>query len=351
LTGKATATNKMGSTAALRDLPSIASVYMRQLLYLGQRWGAEPSDLTSGVGLTRSQLERSEGRVSSRQMGRVAQRIVRHTGRTDVGMAFGMNFRPQDFGMLGHATMSCATLGEAMAVLYKYRNMLLQDVDRTIDMTPRWVVLTFKERYDLSATRQTFFESFLVLFYRFSVFLTARNLSDWQVSVDWPEPKYFSDYRTQLCEWQFDQAGIQLRFPRAYLELPLFMADETALHRALEGIDFEQTRRERLNVENVVGQVRALLRPGRQGFPDLKAVSGSLCVSERSLKRRLQEAGTHFQNLLDEARFQMAKNLIREGKLPLQQISNALGFAEPAAFTRAFRRWAGCSPSQYRKLP
>ncbi len=348
---KAMAMSKSGGGPALKDLPSIASVYMRQLLQLGQRWGAESSDLTNGVGLTRSQLERPEGRVSSRQMGRVAQRIVRHTGRPDVGMAFGMNFRPQDFGMLGHATMSCATLGEAMTVLYKYRNMLLQDVDRTIEMTPRWVILTFKERYDLSATRQTFFESFLVVFYRFSLFLTARNLSDWQVSVDWPEPKYFTDYRPQLCEWQFEQSAIQLRFPRAYLDLPLFMADEAVLHRALEGIDFEQTRRERLNAENVVSQVKALLRPGRQGFPDLKAVSGSLCVSERSLKRRLQEAGTHFQTLLDEARFQMAKNLIGEGKLPLQQISNALGFAEPAAFTRAFRRWAGCSPSQFRRLP
>jgi hypothetical protein len=47
-----------------------------------------------------------------------------------------------------------------MTVLYKYRNMLLQDVDRTIEMTPRWVILTFKERYDLSATRQTFLSLF-----------------------------------------------------------------------------------------------------------------------------------------------------------------------------------------------
>lgn len=334
---------------ALRDIPGLSAVYMRQLLELGERWGASRTALVHNVGLTLSQLERPEARVSSRQMGRVARRIMRTTGRLDVGMAFGMGFRPQDFGQLGHALMACPTLGDALTVTYRYRQMIVQDVDRTLDITPAWVTMTFQAHYDMEPTRQTFFESLLVVMYRFAVFLTARRLPEWQVLVDWEEPPYFRQYRDELAQWSFGQSAIQLRIPRAYMNLPLFMADEAALQRALEGVGFELSRRERLNNDNVVAQVRALLRPGRQGFPDLKAVAASLCISERSLNRRLGEAGTHFQALLDEARKSVALNLMLTRQWPLQQISNAVGFAEPAAFTRAFRRWTGMTPTQYRR--
>lgn len=344
------ALRRQADPPALRDIPSISGVYMRQLLAVGQRWGATPSELTHNLGLTRAQIERPEARVTPRQMGRVAQRIGRMTGRPDVGMAFGMAFRPQDFGLLGHALMSCATFGEAMAILYKFRNMVIQDFDRQIEITPAWVTLTFVPKYDLGATRQSFFESFLVVLYRFSVFLTARTLAEWQILVDWPEPPYFGAYRNDLSQWHFGHDAVQVRLPRAYMDLPLFMADEAALQRALEGVGFEQSRRERLSADNVVSQVRALLRPGRQGFPSVKAVAGSLCVSERSLKRRLQEAGTSFQALLDESRKTLALSMMLEKQWPLQQVSNVLGFAEPAAFTRAFRRWTGLTPSHYMRL-
>lgn len=336
-------------STALRDLPGISAVYMRQLLDIGERWGATRAALVHNVGLTHTQLERPDARVSSRQMGRVARRIMRQTGRADIGMAFGMAFRPQDFGQLGHALMACPTLGQALTVIYRYREMLVRDVDRSLEVTPAWVTMTFHARYDMEPTRQIFFEALLVVMYRFSVFLTARCLPEWQVNVDWEAPPYFSQYASELTGWSFGQPAVQLRMPRAYLNLPLFMADEAALQRALEGVHFELSRRERLNADNVVAQVKALLRPGRQGFPDFKAVAASLCVSERSLNRRLGQAGTHFQALLDESRKALALNMLLNRQWPLQQISNALGFAEPAAFTRAFRRWTGQTPTAVRR--
>lgn len=341
-----------GSTpeaAALRDIPGISAVYMRQLLDIGERWGSSRAALVHNVGLSYAQLERDDARVSSRQMGRVARRITRLTGRDDIGMAFGMAFRPQDFGQLGHALMASATLGDALLVMYRYRHMLVHDVDRTIDITPAWVTLNLHARYDMEPTRQSFFESLLVVLYRVAVFLTARRLPEWQVSVDWQQPPYFEQYSSDLSPWTFGQPGIALRLPRSYLDLPLFMADEAALQRALEGVDFEMSRRERLSTDNVVAQVRALLKPGRGGFPDLKTVAASLCVSERSLNRRLKLAGTHFQALLDEARKTLAINMLLVRRWPLQQISNALGFTEPAAFTRAFTRWTGMTPTRYKQ--
>ena len=78
-------------------------------------------------------------------------------------------------------------------------------------------------------------------------------------------------------------------------------------------------------------------------------VSRRFSVHRRTLNRRLKAAGTSFRTVLDELRFEVARQLVSDTELPLAQISAALNFSEPAAFTRAFARWSGgISPSFFR---
>jgi len=71
-------------------------------------------------------------------------------------------------------------------------------------------------------------------------------------------------------------------------------------------------------------------------------------VSERTLKRRLQAEEASFQNLVDQVRLERAGELLQQTAMNLSQIADALGYADAANFTRAFKRWTGQSPSQYR---
>ena len=70
-----------------------------------------------------------------------------------------------------------------------------------------------------------------------------------------------------------------------------------------------------------------------------------LCLSDRTLKRRLRLEGTSFQARLDEARRCRANDLMSAGRLNLGEIAHVLGYSDPAAFTRAFKRWTGGRPS------
>jgi AraC-like DNA-binding protein len=73
-------------------------------------------------------------------------------------------------------------------------------------------------------------------------------------------------------------------------------------------------------------------------------------MSNRTLQRRLAAHGVSFNELIDQIRFDMAKQLLEDKVISVTDISGELGYTDPASFTRAFRRWAGVSPRQHRKL-
>ena len=74
----------------------------------------------------------------------------------------------------------------------------------------------------------------------------------------------------------------------------------------------------------------------------------ALHLSQRTLQRRLQEEGTSYQQLLDDTRRDMAEQYLQQPGLTLLEVAYLLGFADPSNFFRAFRRWFGCTPNEYR---
>ena len=74
-----------------------------------------------------------------------------------------------------------------------------------------------------------------------------------------------------------------------------------------------------------------------------------LGISVRNLQRRLKALGTTYQNLLDEGRQALAMKVIREGDMPLYEVAYLVGYTEPSAFYKAFKRWTGSTPGDYRQ--
>ena len=98
-----------------------------------------------------------------------------------------------------------------------------------------------------------------------------------------------------------------------------------------------------------VDRVRQLIvaRPGY--FPDIDLVAEKLHMTSRTLRRRLTEEGSSFQQILAEVRYQLAREYLGTSNLPIEEISVLLGYSSPGNFTNAFKRWHGSSPRAYRK--
>ncbi|WP_293393842.1 AraC family transcriptional regulator [Nevskia sp.] len=105
---------------------------------------------------------------------------------------------------------------------------------------------------------------------------------------------------------------------------------------------------ERRQIEGVAGRVRQQLLGGLGLVSCLDEVARTLNLSSRSLRRRLEDEGTSFRDLVEDTRRQLAEQMLGTTDMKLDELAVHLGYADTASFTRAFRRWHGVSPGQYR---
>ncbi|MEZ5583710.1 MAG: helix-turn-helix transcriptional regulator [Candidatus Competibacteraceae bacterium] len=99
----------------------------------------------------------------------------------------------------------------------------------------------------------------------------------------------------------------------------------------------------------LVNEVHRLLRMSLEaGQCTVSSIAKRLCMHERTFNRRLQAEGTTFSHELDNMRYEVARQLLSESKMPLTRIATVLQYADTTAFIRAFKRWSGTSPGQWR---
>jgi AraC-like DNA-binding protein len=149
------------------------------------------------------------------------------------------------------------------------------------------------------------------------------------------------------CRIEFDAPEDSLLFAATWLERSIARADPGRL----EALAREALANERQDARSWVQRMRPLLRAGLAcGECSIAQVSTAAGIHRRTLERRLREEGTTFRELLDDVRHQVAIHLLEKTRLPMTEIADALGFADPAVFSRAFRRWQGVSPSAWRAV-
>ncbi|MHB2210739.1 AraC family transcriptional regulator [Methylobacterium sp. CM6257] len=145
---------------------------------------------------------------------------------------------------------------------------------------------------------------------------------------------------------RFDQEAAALVFPADLLEQPIAGADLTVRQSAEDHV----RQLEGDQASNFTDELRRYLRTQvtRQRC-HAERVACMRLLTRRTMSRRLKAQGTTFTRLADEAQFQVAKQLLADTSMSVTQISAVLNFSEPAAFTHAFRRWSGMTPSAWRR--
>ena len=155
-----------------------------------------------------------------------------------------------------------------------------------------------------------------------------------------PYDKFF---QAPIC-FNADQSAIE--FPRRWLACLIPNADPL-LHDHLEREANELHARQR---KSFVGELRRLLRKSLAIHQSsVKDIASQLGMHERTLNRRLREEGTNFSKELEDIRYEVARQLLANTTKQLSQIATALDYADQTAFCRAFKRWSGYSPAEWRR--
>jgi AraC-like DNA-binding protein len=163
-----------------------------------------------------------------------------------------------------------------------------------------------------------------------------------------PAPALASLSHALASPLRFNESEMRFVIPRAVFERPL-PAPDPGLFGYLER-HAEALQARVAASTSLAARVRELLAARlRDGEPDQSSIAQALAVTERTLQRRLQDEGTTFAALLDEVRRDLGRMYLSDPKLAIFEVAFLLGYSEPSAFNRAFRRWTGESPSEFRR--
>jgi AraC-like DNA-binding protein len=151
------------------------------------------------------------------------------------------------------------------------------------------------------------------------------------------------------CQVQFDAKENALQFDTADLEIPTVKADKHIQQYLVERMD-EEKRGISVRADTLLTDIRHLIKESLpSGIPSIIQVAEHQGVSARTLKRRLSEKGKTFRELVQHVQQEEALTLLKTSRQSISEIAFMTGFSEQSAFNRAFRRWTGQSPSDYRK--
>lgn len=261
---------------------------------------------------------------------------------------FSMPIRSGTFEFLCRSTITAPTLAEAIGRSIRFLRLLLPDLGVRLDSHPEQACLSIVENRPLVIGRVFAFEWLLRLLHGLFSWLVGRSIVLDSVAFPYPRPDHAEDYALiYTAHSTFDADRLTAVFSANLLDLPI-RRDEAALQSFLEGAPGKLTTLYRRDRE-IVLRVRNALRDALPVSSSLAEVARTLNLSPRTLHRRLQAEGSSFQAIKDALRRDLAINRLAKTRQALAAVAAELGFADSAAFYRAFVRWTGIAPAHYRR--
>ena len=324
----------------------------RKFAEAAARRGVAPETLCRAAGLDPACLQDADHDIPFTRLLELAECGARLTGDGAFGLHVGERTDAKTYGLLGYVTINRRTFGEALSSLIRYQRIRTKAVEFTLDVAGVEARLAYHYRAAGAAPRVRRQESEEMLS---TMMRVARGLTgvDWvprEVHFEHAEPPDTSEHaRIFRAPVRFGRPMTKLIFDVSVLELPLVGADP-ALGSLLERQAEELLAGSRHH-GGFAGRVREVISEGLPGGEArVDVVCRRLGVSPRTLQRKLREEGTTFQGLLEETQRALAEFYLRKPEVAIGEVSYLTGFSQPSAFHRAFRRWTGLTPQEFRRV-
>ncbi len=312
-----------------------------------ESYGIDPVPILKDIGIDPDDADDPNARFSYRMIDELWMRLVELSGDPCIGVKAANFWHPSHYGALGYAWLASGTLRTAMTRYQRYFRILtegawleLEDVDTGLKATLKYKAVSRKQ-----PTRTDSFFSYTVEMCRANAGASFNPVS---LSLMHPAPTSAGEFH-------------------AYFRCPIiFDADENSMIISKEDADrklpsgnphlarlSDQVMVEYLAIfdkADIISQTKAaIIDQLPSGGVTEVSVADALNISSRTLLRRLQDQETHFKSVLNEVRQELAIKYLKDNRQSLTEVSFLLGFSEVSAFSRAFKRWTGKSPSDYRK--
>jgi AraC-like DNA-binding protein len=324
-----------------------SAIWVKSIAEMLASEGLEVGSLFAAAGIDPAVLDAPGARLATEKISRLWELAVERSGNPAIGLAQRHVPRPASFGVVGYTMMSCADLRGAFERLIRYLLILSDALTMTMSEERAGYRVTFELFGGNRPVPRQRIEFILVTLIGFCRWISGRDVDPLSIEMPYPTPADAAPYRSAFhCLVSFGSPRNSVLFARADMTAPLptsnpLLADvhERFVGEYLRHFDHAQTSYRAREV---------IIRRLPDGEPRRDEVASELCMSERTLQRRLEEEATSFIQLLDGTRRELAEQYLGRLHLSLAQAAYLLGFADQSSFFRACKRWFDRSPGQYR---
>lgn len=312
------------------------------------RRGLDADAVLQQSGISPSLLDMPQARVSAANFAALWRRVAvvlddEFFGQDSRRMKCG------SFAMLCRAVVHCATLRQALERTLLFFRLQLDDIAGELSSAGDAATIALEVRAGTPRQRIFAHETLLILIHGVACWLVGRRIPITAAQFAYPEPAHSTEYRLMYStDLRFSQPRTCIVFDRSFLDLPV-VQDENSTKEFLR-VAPQNILVKYKNANSLAARIRRRLRqlpPGE--LLDFATLAAELNTTPITLGRRLQEEGESYRSIKDQLRRDLAITYLSHSERSVRDIAAELGFAEPSAFHRAFKKWTGSAPGEYRR--
>ena len=313
-----------------------------------ERRGIDPTPLFKEAGLDIETLDNPQVRFSAKQEHLVWTRVSEMLSDPGFGLSIAQVWQPSDFHALGCAFLASTTLRDALNRLVRYNALVYDMISYSVVERNDHTILSY------SPKRGELVEPAILEDTHWAVVLDAcrrvygADLDPLEVTFLHSEPESATDEFSGFfrCPVRFGEPVATMAFPSEILDKPL-----PASNREV-ALTLDRTLSEylaKLQSDDIVSRTKSVIGDYLpSGNLTDKVVADALQMSPRTLQRKLAAERTTFRKLVETVRQELAVSYLADARFTLVEISYLIGFSEQSSFSRAFKRWTGSTPQEFR---
>lgn len=330
-----------------RDATVSVSV-LRGLVEAVERAGHSAAELLRAAQLQREQLDIADARLPLALVYQLCERAIDLTADDALGLHWAERVSEGTFVPISPLLAHSASLRQALEALTRFSGLLSDQTSyRIIEQGDLITIQCMYPSADSVRVQRFASEMLVAGFYRLLCFFSIGARPDF-VSFQYAPPSYADEYERVFDGMQrFAQPFTGIVFDRALMDLTAPRKD-AEVHGVLHELADRRLLRLTQRMPYALRVREQLLRLNPAQRTDMSTVARLLGLSVRSLRRRLDEEGKSYNEVVNEALATAAKHLLHDKQRTIQETAFELGFSDSSTFHRAFRSWTGVTPSEYR---
>jgi len=310
-------------------------------------FGFDPDEVFADAGIDPKLIGDPDNLISYAARDRLFRECVSRTGCQHFGLLVGQRMNLKSLGLVGLLMKTSRDAGAALQSLVKFLHLHSQGAVMQLRVDDKLAMLTYDAfEPGLVATDQTG-DGAVAMMLNAMRTLCGRDFKPTEASFAHRRPADIEPFRKFFkVPLYFDTEHYGLVFSRDWLDVRPATADDELRQLLQKQVDA-------LRVKHGLSfplQVRSVLHSALlAGNCSEKKIAMLFSIRSHTLRRRLESFGTSFHELVDECRFEMAREMLLNTSLSVSEISASMGYSRASSFIRAFRRWSGLTPGEWRK--